>query len=120
LRYRFDGMPIRCDRSLKKSLRGAARRSSEHHVKPLSERDVRDLVIKRRVDRTIGPRRRQSRSSTVPSCTRAPAASSFLPDASDRASPVTLCPAAINSFTIANPMNPVAPVTNTRMIDLLA
>jgi hypothetical protein len=58
---------------------------------------------------------KKSKSSTVPIWTRAPASVSFFPDALDRASPVTWWPAAMSSLTIANPMNPVAPVTKTRI-----
>jgi hypothetical protein len=36
-------------------------------------------------------------------------------EAADRASPVTSCPAAISSSTAADPIQPDAPVTNTRM-----
>jgi len=36
-------------------------------------------------------------------------------EASDRASPVTSCPAARSSSTVAEPIHPEAPVTNTRM-----
>jgi hypothetical protein len=41
----------------------------------------------------------------------------LLADASERASPSTWWPAPINSCTMAVPMKPVAPVTNTRIID---
>src|SRR5579871_6059196 len=62
------------------------------------------------------PPRRLSRSSREPRCTSAPAAASDLAAASERASPSTSCPAPISSRTIAEPMNPVAPVTKTRMM----
>src|ERR1700761_2880564 len=52
----------------------------------------------------------------MPMRTSAPASVSFLPEASERASPVTWWPAAKSSFTIANPINPVAPVTKTRIV----
>jgi len=42
-----------------------------------------------------------------------------LPDAFERASPNTWWPAPINSCTMAVPMKPVAPVINTRIIDLI-
>ena len=50
-----------------------------------------------------------------PRCTWAPAAIRDLAPASERARPSTWCPAPINSRTIAEPMKPVAPVTNTRI-----
>src|SRR5215831_10678160 len=55
-------------------------------------------------------------SSSEPRCASAPAAASDLALASERARPRTWCPASINSRTIAEPMNPVAPVTKTRML----
>src|SRR5580658_2445742 len=64
------------------------------------------------------PLRRLSRSSTEPRCTSAPAAAREAAPASERARPSTLCPAAINSLTVAEPTNPLAPVTNTRMTNL--
>src|SRR5499427_1743848 len=67
----------------------------------------------------VAPLRRLSRSSSEPRCTSAPAAASDLALASERARPRTWCPASINSRTIAEPMNPVAPVTKTRMLNLL-
>jgi hypothetical protein len=45
----------------------------------------------------------------------APTASSDFAPASDRAIPRTWWPAPTSSFTTAEPMNPVAPVTNTRI-----
>src|SRR5262249_29176072 len=66
-------------------------------------------------DATV-PLRRLLRSSSEPRCTSAPAAASDLALASERARPRTWCPASINSSTIAEPMNPVAPVTKTRIL----
>src|SRR5579859_7449360 len=54
-------------------------------------------------------------SSRLPRCTPAPAAVSAAAASSERARPVTSCPAPSSSATTADPMNPVAPVTNTRM-----
>jgi hypothetical protein len=48
-----------------------------------------------------------------------PLADNAWAEASDRANAVTLCPAPINSSVTADPMNPVAPVTKTRMALLL-
>src|SRR6516162_1991640 len=67
----------------------------------------------------VAPLRRLSRSSSEPRCTSAPAAPSDLALASERARPRTWCPASINSRTTAEPMNPVAPVTKTRMLNFL-
>ena len=57
----------------------------------------------------------QGGASTTPILTSAPTSFNFLAEASERASPVTLWPAAISSFTTLNPMKPVAPVTKTRI-----
>src|SRR5690349_10453984 len=70
-------------------------------------------------DEAVAPLRRLSRSSSEPRCTSAPAAASDLALASARARPRTWCPASIDSRTIAEPMNPVAPVTKTRMLNVL-
>jgi hypothetical protein len=66
------------------------------------------------------PARRLARSSMEPWCTVAPAAATAAAADSDLARPVTWCPASMSSRTTADPMNPLAPVTNTRMIDSLA
>src|SRR6185437_8275598 len=55
-------------------------------------------------------------SSIDPCWTSAPAATRTFALSSDRHRPTTECPAASSSFTTAEPMNPVAPVTNTRMM----
>ena len=52
----------------------------------------------------------------VPRQTSAPAAVKVAAEASERARPVTSCPAAMSSGTTAEPMCPLAPVTNTRMM----
>src|SRR6516165_2584658 len=62
------------------------------------------------------PLRRLSGSSRLPRCTSAPAALRYAAPASDRVSPSTWWPALINSGTMAEPMKPVAPVRNTRML----
>jgi hypothetical protein len=63
--------------------------------------------------------RSRSRSSIVPGSTAAPAAPHTAADESDRARPVTWCPAAMSSGTTADPMCPLAPVMNTRMMQNL-
>ena len=57
--------------------------------------------------------RRMSGSVSEPRTTEAPSASTFAADASDRASPVTVWPAAISSGMTAEPIQPEAPVTKT-------
>ena len=64
----------------------------------------------------VDPLRRLSRSVRSPRCTSAPIAFNCSTPASLRVSPRTWCPAAISSFTSSDPMNPVAPVTNTRIV----
>src|SRR5215469_10819424 len=64
---------------------------------------------------SAAPARRVSRSSRSPRSTSAPAAATAAADESDLASPTTLCPAPISSGTTAEPIQPDAPVTNTRM-----
>src|SRR5437879_3339058 len=64
------------------------------------------------------PAARLSVFDSSPRCTFTPDRASTSPPASLRASPSTSCPAARSSFTIAVPMKPLAPVTNTRMVDL--
>ena len=59
--------------------------------------------------------RRLSVSSRLPRCGWTPLADNFFPASSDRARAVTECPAPISSSTTADPMNPVAPVTKTRI-----
>ena len=59
--------------------------------------------------------RRLSRSSSVPRCTSAPAAVRASAEASERASPTASWPAPMSSETTAEPIQPDAPVTNTRM-----
>src|SRR5262249_6709592 len=61
--------------------------------------------------------RRLSRSSRSPRCATAPLAVSAAAPPSDRARPVTSCPASRSSSTTAEPMCPVAPVTKTCMED---
>lgn len=65
------------------------------------------------------PSRRLSRSSRSPRWTRAPASPRALAPASERASPRTSWPASMSSLTTAEPTQPVAPVTNTRITLLL-
>src|SRR5882757_20980 len=60
--------------------------------------------------------RRLSGSLRSPRCTSTPAVVSEAAAASERARPTTWCPASSSSWTVALPMNPVAPVTNTRMM----
>src|SRR4051812_27286540 len=60
-----------------------------------------------------------SRSSRLPRRTVAPCADSAAAAVSDRARPVTSCPAAISSGTMYEPEWPVPPVTKTRMLLLL-
>jgi hypothetical protein len=84
---------------------------------------MRDLVIEGRVHGAIRGRRGATHGIEVfdaTKCTRAPAAINFLSDASDRARPVTSWPAARSSLTIANPINPVAPVTKTFLASSLS
>ena len=59
--------------------------------------------------------RRPSRSSRLPRWTWAPAAAIASAEASERASPTTSWPASMSSGTTAEPIQPLAPVTNTRM-----
>src|SRR5271165_2623258 len=61
------------------------------------------------------PLRRLSRSSRSPRWTCAPASTNDLAPASERDRPITLWPALISSGISAVPINPVAPVMNTRM-----
>jgi hypothetical protein len=61
------------------------------------------------------PERMLPRSSRSPRRTLAPLASRAAAEASDRARPVTSCPAASSSVTVAEPIQPEAPVTKTRM-----
>ena len=55
----------------------------------------------------------------MPGSTAAPAALTTAAAESDRASPVTWCPAARSSGMTADPMCPLAPVTKTRMMQNL-
>src|SRR5580658_4652262 len=64
------------------------------------------------------PAFRLSRSCREPRCTSAPAAAMVLAEESDRANPKTWCPAPINSGINAEPMNPDAPVTKIRIVNL--
>ena len=59
--------------------------------------------------------RRTSRSRTSPRTGVAPAASTAAAEASERARPWTSWPASRSSGTTADPIQPEAPVTNTRM-----
>ena len=61
------------------------------------------------------PAARVSGSVTAPRWTSTPTSRSLAAEASLRARPSTLCPWDKRSWTTAEPMNPVAPVTNTRM-----
>ncbi len=68
--------------------------------------------------RRLSPPRRpagSSRSSSVPGRTSAPAVVIAWPEASERASPTTSWPASMSSGTTAEPIQPDAPVTKTRM-----
>ena len=60
----------------------------------------------------------EARSSSDPRWTSAPIAASAAAPASERARPETRWPAAIRSWTTAEPTKPVAPVTKTRMRSL--
>src|SRR6266581_2976380 len=62
--------------------------------------------------------RRPSRSSRSPRCTRTPTSVRAAAEASERARPVTSWPAPMSSGTRAEPIQPDAPVTKTRMPDL--
>ena len=55
----------------------------------------------------------------MPGSTAAPAAEQTAAAESERASPVTWCPAARSSGITADPMCPLAPVTKTRMMQNL-
>src|SRR5262245_32807802 len=68
---------------------------------------------------SVAPARRLSRSPRSPRRTSAPLASSASAEASERARPRTVWPAANSSGTTAEPIHPEAPVTKTRMEDLL-
>jgi hypothetical protein len=61
------------------------------------------------------PAARLSLSERSPLSASTPDRASASASSALRASPSTWCPAASNSRTIAEPMNPAAPVTNTRM-----
>ncbi len=65
---------------------------------------------------SAAPLRKAARSVSSPRNTAAPVAATAFADSSERARPSTLCPAPSNSWTTAEPMNPDAPVTNTRMV----
>src|SRR4029077_16245239 len=65
---------------------------------------------------SAAPLRRLSGSLRLPRWTSAPAALRDWAPASDRASPSTWWPALISAGTMAEPMKPVAPVRNTRML----
>src|SRR4051812_33974524 len=60
-----------------------------------------------------------SRSSRSPRCTFAPSADTVAAAVSDRARPVTSCPAATSSGMMYEPEWPVPPVTKTRTLLLL-
>ena len=62
--------------------------------------------------------RRPPGSSRSPRCTRAPASVRAAAEASERARPVTSWPAPMSSGTRAEPIQPDAPVTKTRMPNL--
>src|SRR3954452_22762315 len=66
------------------------------------------------------PLRRLSRSSRAPRWTSAPAAVTAAAAVSERARPTTSCPASSRSRTTAEPMYPVAPVTKTRICQILS
>ncbi len=64
------------------------------------------------------PRARLAVSSSVPRTGSAPIAATAAAPVSERVSPSTWCPAPINPRTTADPTNPVAPVTKTRIAQL--
>lgn len=75
----------------------------------------------RDVDDAVGLRRRGLEPVEVisPRRTLAPSADTAVADVSDRARPMTSCPAAMSSWMIYEPIWPVPPVTKTRMLLLL-
>src|SRR5690242_5797763 len=62
------------------------------------------------------PAARLSSSSRLPRATSAPRAATFSAATSERASPTTSWPCSISRDASTPPMNPLAPVTNTRAI----
>ena len=104
-----DERPVRAGQNLAKRLDDLA-------VVPSVLPQVGEVMVGGRVDDVVG--RLCGRSFTSPRKTSARAWASASAPASERLSPTTWWPALMSSGTRKEPMKPVAPVRNTRILHL--